>query len=95
MVGSMVGYLTAAQEDVRSLYKVGLSTSRLLLALGDLVVGWLLLRQADVALTQLAGRRPGRDKCLLQGQGRRGEVLRPDAAAAADRPAGDRRGRPT
>ena len=32
-----------------NLYKVGQNTSRLLLAAGDLVIGWLLLRQAEVA----------------------------------------------
>jgi hypothetical protein len=40
---------------VRNLYKVGQNTSRFLLAAGDLVVGWLLLRQADVALAALNG----------------------------------------
>jgi alkylation response protein AidB-like acyl-CoA dehydrogenase len=53
IVESMVGYLTASNDDVKNLYKVGLNTSRLLLALGDLVVGWLLLRQAEVALAAL------------------------------------------
>jgi hypothetical protein len=53
MVGAMVAYLTDAGEDPRSVYKVGLNTSRLLMSLGDLVIGWLLLRQADVALTRL------------------------------------------
>jgi len=33
---------------------VGLSTRRLLLAMGDLMVGWLLQRQAEVALRALA-----------------------------------------
>ena len=37
------------------IYKVGLNTTRLLLAAGDLVVGWLLLRQAEVALAALDG----------------------------------------
>jgi alkylation response protein AidB-like acyl-CoA dehydrogenase len=49
MVGTMVGYLMSAQEEVRNVYKVGLHATRLLLSLGDLVVGWLLLRQAEVA----------------------------------------------
>jgi hypothetical protein len=34
-------------------YKVGLNTTRLLLALGDLIIGWLLGRQAEVALARL------------------------------------------
>ncbi len=54
IVGAMVGFLTAAQSDIRSLYKVGQNTGRLLFALGDLVVAWLLLRQAEIALAALA-----------------------------------------
>jgi hypothetical protein len=53
IVATMVGFLTDAADDERSVYKVGLNTTRLLLALGDLVIGWLLLRQAEVALTKL------------------------------------------
>jgi hypothetical protein len=53
MVAAMVGFLTDSTEDPRSVYKVGLNTTRLLLALGDLVIGWLLLRQAEVALAKL------------------------------------------
>ena len=40
--------------EAANLYKVGQNTSRLLLCSGDLVVGWLLLRQAEVAKTALA-----------------------------------------
>ena len=42
--------------EVRNVYKVGLNTSRLLLAAGDLVVGWLLLREAEVAQEALTTR---------------------------------------
>jgi hypothetical protein len=41
--------------DVRNIYKVGLNTTRLLMVLGDLVCGWLLLRQAEIALEKLGG----------------------------------------
>jgi hypothetical protein len=68
MLGTMTGWLAEAQAggstgagdgeatggDPRALYKVGLSTRRLLLAMGDLMVGWLLQRQAEVALRALA-----------------------------------------
>ena len=59
IVGFMVGALMAsdarqASSDVREIYKVGQNTTRLLLAAGDLVIGWLLLRQAEVALGRLA-----------------------------------------
>jgi alkylation response protein AidB-like acyl-CoA dehydrogenase len=49
MIGWMVGKAIASQQDSRELYAVGLNTSRLLLSLGDLIIGWLLLHQADVA----------------------------------------------
>jgi alkylation response protein AidB-like acyl-CoA dehydrogenase len=69
MVATMLTYLTSASEDVANLYKVGLNTSRLLLALGDVVVGWLLLRQAEVALNALtAGPASARDKDFYEGK---------------------------
>ena len=45
----MVGQLTAAAEDGGNVYKVGLNSTRLLMASGDVVTAWLLLRQAEVA----------------------------------------------
>jgi alkylation response protein AidB-like acyl-CoA dehydrogenase len=53
MVGAMTQQLMAAQEDVTNVYKVGQNTTRLLLSAGDLMVGYLLLRQAAVALIKL------------------------------------------
>jgi hypothetical protein len=53
-VGAMVGFLTSAADERRNVYKVGLNTTRLVMSLGDLVIGWLLLRQAEVALAALA-----------------------------------------
>ncbi|WP_019632156.1 acyl-CoA dehydrogenase [Actinomadura atramentaria] len=55
ILNPMIGWALGSMEDPKLLYKVGLNTSRLLLALGDLVVGWLLLRQAEVALGKLGG----------------------------------------
>src|SRR4051812_19398032 len=68
MVGAMVGFLTATEDDARNLYKVGLNTTRLLLALGDLVVGWLLLRQAEVALLKLTAGASPRDESFYAGK---------------------------
>lgn len=58
ILGYMVGELMKSdprQEggDLTNLYKVGQNTSRLLMAAGDLVIGWLLLRQASVAARAL------------------------------------------
>jgi alkylation response protein AidB-like acyl-CoA dehydrogenase len=50
IVGHCVNELMASVDDTENIYKVGLNTTRALMALGDLVVGWLLLRQAEVAL---------------------------------------------
>jgi alkylation response protein AidB-like acyl-CoA dehydrogenase len=68
MVETMVGYLTASMEDQSSMYKVGLNTSRLLLALGDVVIGWLLLRQAEVALDALTAGASDKDKDFYEGK---------------------------
>lgn len=55
MLGILTGWLGESQgDDPKALYKVGLHSRRLLLALGDLVIGWLLLRRADVALQKLS-----------------------------------------
>ena len=49
MLGTLVGYLTSSQEDVRNVYKVGQHAVEFLMSVGDLLVGWLLLRQAEIA----------------------------------------------
>ncbi|MCG5217812.1 acyl-CoA dehydrogenase [Streptosporangium sp. KLBMP 9127] len=66
MGDTMAGWAIGALEDSREVYKVGLNTTRLLLALGDLVIGWLLLRQAEVALTALAD--GGEDQAFYTGK---------------------------
>jgi alkylation response protein AidB-like acyl-CoA dehydrogenase len=60
ILGYMVGELMKSdprQEggELANLYKVGQNTSRLLLSAGDLVIGWLLLRQAAVAAKAIEG----------------------------------------
>jgi alkylation response protein AidB-like acyl-CoA dehydrogenase len=53
MVGAMVGFLMASADQPAEIYKTGLNTTRLLIALGDLVIGWLLLTHAEIALHKL------------------------------------------
>ncbi|MDF9715894.1 acyl-CoA dehydrogenase [Nocardioides sp. ChNu-99] len=71
LVGLMINDLMSADAssggDIRNVYKVGLNTTRLLMALGDVVCGWLLLRGAEVALNALAGD-PGKDKAFYEGK---------------------------
>ena len=49
----MLTDLAATEKDVKSIYKVGLNTTRFLLASGDVVIGYLLLRGAAVAAEKL------------------------------------------
>jgi alkylation response protein AidB-like acyl-CoA dehydrogenase len=67
MLGTLTGYLMASLQDPSAIYKVGQHTVRLLMAVGDLLVGWLLLRQAEVALGALAGD-TGRDQPFYEGK---------------------------
>ncbi|MFD3723642.1 acyl-CoA dehydrogenase [Streptomyces sp. NPDC058671] len=68
IVGTMITDLTATGEDVKNIYKVGLNTTRLLLASGDVVVGYLLLRGAAVAAEKLAAGATGKDVAFYQGK---------------------------
>lgn len=68
MVGALIGFLTAAQEDMRTVYKVGQHAVTVLMSLGDLVIGWLLLRQAEVALVALDAGASDKDRPFYQGK---------------------------
>src|SRR3954453_13386465 len=68
MLSALFGHLASAQEDISSLYKVGQNTSRLLLAAGDLITGWLLVRQSEVALAALAGDVAEKDRLFYEGK---------------------------
>ena len=72
ILGFMVGELMKSDPrtggDMTNLYTVGQNTSRLLLGAGDLVVGWLLLRQAQVALDALAAGASEKDKDFYEGK---------------------------
>ncbi|TQM35889.1 acyl-CoA dehydrogenase [Pseudonocardia cypriaca] len=68
MLGTLTGFLMGSAEDPTSLYKVGQNTVRLLMAVGDLLIGWLLLRQADVALVALGGEPSARDVAFYEGK---------------------------
>ena len=68
MVAALGQWAMASQENVTELYKVGLNTTRLLMATGDLVIGWLLLRQAEVAIAALEAGASGRDQDFYTGK---------------------------
>jgi alkylation response protein AidB-like acyl-CoA dehydrogenase len=68
MVTAMHGYFGQSAQQPAELYKVGLNTTRLLLALGDLVIGWQLARQAEVALAKLDEDGSPADRAFYQGK---------------------------
>ncbi|MEU5188462.1 acyl-CoA dehydrogenase [Streptomyces klenkii] len=67
IVGKMITDLTATGEDVKNIYKVGLNTTRLLLASGDVVISYLLLKGAAVAAEKLEGA-AAKDKAFYTGK---------------------------
>ncbi|MGI5138463.1 MULTISPECIES: acyl-CoA dehydrogenase [unclassified Streptomyces] len=67
IVGLMLTDLAATEQDVKNIYKVGLNTTRLLLASGDVVVGYLLLKGAAVAAEKL-GTASAKDKTFYTGK---------------------------
>lgn len=68
IIAALGGWAMASQENSAEIYKVGLNTTRLLMATGDLVIGWLLLRQAEVALAALEAGATGKDKDFYEGK---------------------------
>jgi alkylation response protein AidB-like acyl-CoA dehydrogenase len=58
MITAMTGFAIGSLEQPQEVYKVGLSSVRLLLAFGDLLIAWLLTRQAEVALRALDSAEP-------------------------------------
>jgi hypothetical protein len=72
LVSALAGYAAASLDRPEEIYRAGLNTTRLLMALGDLVIGWLLARQAEVALAALDGAGTGAlsaaDRAFYQGK---------------------------
>jgi len=67
IVAAMHGFLAGSAEHPAEIYRAGLNTTRLLLALGDLVIGWLLARQAEVAMARL-DEAAGADRGFYEGK---------------------------
>jgi alkylation response protein AidB-like acyl-CoA dehydrogenase len=53
IIATLVGRAMESQTDAEKIYTVGLNTSRCLMAVGDIITAWLLLRQADIALEKI------------------------------------------
>jgi alkylation response protein AidB-like acyl-CoA dehydrogenase len=68
MAATLTGYLMAAQEQPSELYKVGTGSVRFLMSVGDLLIGWLLQRQAEIALAALDNGAEGSEKAFYEGK---------------------------
>ena len=66
MMGVLVGFAMQSQEKPEEIYKAGLQTSRLLMAAGETIIAWLLLRQAEIAMAKLPS--TGRDSDFYTGK---------------------------
>ncbi|SDD19037.1 acyl-CoA dehydrogenase [Rhodococcus tukisamuensis] len=68
MAATLTGFLMGAQEQPTELYKVGLGSVRFLMAVGDLLIGWRLLVQSEIALAALDGGASDKDKAFYEGK---------------------------
>jgi alkylation response protein AidB-like acyl-CoA dehydrogenase len=68
MTATLTGYLMAASERPTEIYKVGLASVRFLLAVGDLLIGWRLVVQADIAGAALAADPTTNDTAFYEGK---------------------------
>ena len=66
MMGTLVGHAMESQEKSEEIYKVGLHTTRLLMSVGEVIIAWLLLRQAEIAVSKSAN--AGRDADFYAGK---------------------------
>jgi alkylation response protein AidB-like acyl-CoA dehydrogenase len=72
MIAAMAGFAAASAQHPEAIYRAGQNTTRLLFAVGDVVVAWLLLREAAVALAALSA--PGGDLSASDTDFYRGKV---------------------
>jgi Acetyl-CoA dehydrogenase C-terminal like/Acyl-CoA dehydrogenase, C-terminal domain len=68
MLDALTGHVAASAREPARVHRAGQHSVRLLMAVGDLLVGWLLLRRAEVALAALAGDLPTRDRTFYDGK---------------------------
>ncbi|MFI6169111.1 acyl-CoA dehydrogenase [Nocardia sp. NPDC051052] len=67
MVATLTGHLMGAEQDPKELYKIGLGSVRFLMSVGDLLIGWQLLRQAEIAIKALDGADPSNLRAVTGG----------------------------
>jgi alkylation response protein AidB-like acyl-CoA dehydrogenase len=68
MVAALNAYLDDSRADAREVYRIGLESVPFLLAFGDLLIGWLLLQNAEIALNALDGDPTDGDRTFYGGK---------------------------
>lgn len=68
MNSTLTGYMMGSQEDPKSIYKVGLGSVQFLKAFGDLMIGWLLIRHAEIAAAALEDGASDIDRPFYEGK---------------------------
>jgi hypothetical protein len=68
IVAIFTDLLVLSSSEPRYVYRIGLQAVPFLLGLADLLIGWLLLRQADIALRTLDQQPSSRDQAFYRGK---------------------------
>jgi alkylation response protein AidB-like acyl-CoA dehydrogenase len=68
IVATFTDLLIRSSSEPRTVYRIGLQSVPFLLGLADLLIGWLLLRQADIALRTLDQQPGARDEAFYRGK---------------------------
>ncbi|MGE2716297.1 acyl-CoA dehydrogenase [Mycolicibacterium litorale] len=68
IVAHMTADVAGSKDNGAQIYRVGLNASRLLYVLGDVVVGWLLLRGAQIAMGALSSGVDPSDASFYEGK---------------------------
>lgn len=68
MIATLTGYFVEAITEPREAYRVGLQSVPFLLAVEDLLIGWLLLWHGEIALSALDGQPSERARAFYSGK---------------------------
>ena len=68
IVAIFTDLLIHSSNEPRCVYRIGLQSVPFLLGLADLLIGWLLLGQADIALRMLDQQPTARDQAFYRGK---------------------------
>jgi alkylation response protein AidB-like acyl-CoA dehydrogenase len=68
MLGALMGYAKASGDEPTEVYRVGLRSVPFLLSVADVLIGWLLLWHAEVALDAIVAGTTQRDGAFYRGK---------------------------